>query len=71
MRETKLARGEARRVVRTDDAGTTVLDGEGAVVAQHGNDRHDWLLDTHAAEGWSILADGNRAPAAAGNAPDR
>lgn len=66
MRQTRIERdgGEAR-VLRTDDIGTTLLDGAGSVLAEHGNDRHEMLLAEHQAEGWRVVADEHCAPAGA------
>lgn len=62
MRETKLERSGDRRVMRTDDAGTVLLDDAGKVAAQHGTDMHDTLLAELQDEGWEVAADGDRAP---------
>lgn len=70
MRRTLLDRdGGARRVLSTDDIGTTLLDAAGQVVAEHGNDRHEMLLAEHLAEGWRVAEDGYRAPDASGGPP--
>jgi hypothetical protein len=69
MRETLLTRDGDRRVLRTDDRGTTLLDAAGAVAAEHGNDLHEALLERHRAEGWRVEADGHRPPSAAGGLP--
>ena len=67
MRRTLLDHdGGARRVLSTDDIGTTVVDAAGQVVAEHGNDRHEMLLAEHLAEGWRVAEDGYRAPAGHG-----
>lgn len=71
MHKTGLAKDAARREIRTDDIGTSVLDGAGQVVAEHGNDRHDLLLEEHLAAGWRVVEDGHVAPAVArAPAPD-
>ena len=62
MRETRLERAGDRRVMRTDDAGTTVLDHAGKVAAEHGTDMHETLLAEFQADGWQVAADGDRAP---------
>ncbi|TCZ65397.1 hypothetical protein [Roseicella aquatilis] len=62
MRETILERAGSRRVMRTDDAGTVVLDAAGMVAAEHGTDMHEALLAEMAGEGWQVSADGDRAP---------
>jgi hypothetical protein len=62
MRSTDLEKDAARRVIRTDDRGTLVLDTAGQVVAEHGTDRHALLLEEHRAEGWQVLRDGHVAP---------
>ncbi len=61
--------GGERRVLRTDDRGTSVLDGAGAVVAEHGNDRHETLIEDLSAEGWRVEADGHRPPPGAAGLP--
>lgn len=62
MRETILERAGDRRVMRTGDAGTVVLDAAGKVAAEHGTDRHEALLAELRDEGWEVRADGNRVP---------
>ena len=62
MRETILEKAGDRRVMRTDDAGTVVLDGAGKVAAQHGTDMHETLLEAMRGEGWQVTADGDRVP---------
>lgn len=62
MRETKLERAGDHRVMRTDDAGTVVLDEAGQVASEHGTDMHETLLAEFRAEGWQVAADGDRAP---------
>ena len=62
MRETRLEKAGDRRVMRTDDAGTVVLDAAGKVVAEHGSDMHATLLEAQQGEGWQVTADGDRAP---------
>lgn len=70
MRETRLERGGARRVLRTDDAGTAVLDGaSGTVAEEHGTDRHDELLERHERDGWRVAAEGDVAPPGATGRP--
>ncbi|MBX9700395.1 MAG: hypothetical protein K2X74_13230 [Acetobacteraceae bacterium] len=69
MRETSLERDGARRRIRTDDRGTSVLDAGGMVQAEHGTDRHDMLLEQHLAEGWRALEDGHAPPAGAADLP--
>lgn len=67
MRRTRLTGPEGRaREMRTDDAGTTVLDEAGRVVAEHGNDRHEALLAEHCDGGWRVTEDGHVAPEGAG-----
>lgn len=62
MRETRLERAEARRVMRTDDAGTVVLDEAGRAAAMHSTDMHEALLAEMREEGWAVTADGHRVP---------
>ena len=62
MRETRLERAGECRVMRTDDAGTMLLDGEGKVAGEHGTDRHEMLLAELRADGWQVTADGDRVP---------
>lgn len=69
MRETRLEKGGERRVLRTDDAGTKLLDAAGRVAAEHGNDRHEMLLAELRAEGWAVVADGHVAPEGATGRP--
>ena len=69
MRETRLEKGGDRRVLRTDDVGTTVFDAVGAVAAEHGNDRHEMLLEEHRAAGWTVAEDGYVPPAGATGRP--
>lgn len=71
MRETLLARdgsGGTMKVV-TDDHGTDVLGADGKVVANHGTDRHDEMVEKYQEEGWSVAGDGAVAPAGTANAP--
>ena len=69
MRETRLEKAGDRRVMRTDDAGTVVLDDAGKVAAEHGTDMHATLLAEHQAEGWQVTADADRPPGATGAPP--
>src|SRR4051812_36098175 len=62
MRETTFEKAGDRRVMRTDDAGTVVLDGSGKVAAEHGTDMHETLLAELQSEGWQVTADGDRVP---------
>ncbi|MCB4824360.1 hypothetical protein [Roseicella aerolata] len=62
MRETILEKAGDRRVMRTDDAGTMVLDEAGMVAARHGTDMHETLLASLREEGWQVTADGDRVP---------
>lgn len=62
MRETRLDRNGTQRLLRTDDYGTNLLDADGAVLAEHGNDRHEMMLETLAAEGWQVTADHHLPP---------
>src|SRR3954470_681676 len=64
MRETMFEKAGDRRVMRTDDAGTMVLDASGQVAAEHGTDMHEALLAELRSEGWRVTADGDRAPPA-------
>ncbi|WP_165839059.1 hypothetical protein [Roseicella frigidaeris] len=49
-------------MLRTDDAGTLLLDGEGRVAGEHGTDRHAMLLAELGDAGWQVTADGHRVP---------
>jgi hypothetical protein len=69
MRETWLNKGGDRRVLRTDDQGTTLLDGEGFVVQEHGTMRHDMLLEQQRQDGWTVASDDHVAPPAATGRP--
>lgn len=62
MRETRFEKAGDRRVMRTDDAGTVVLDEAGRVAAEHGTDMHEVLLAEMQDDGWEVTADGDRAP---------
>lgn len=62
MRETILEKAGDRRVMRTDDAGTVLLDATDHVAAEHGTDMHDAMLEDLQGEGWAVTADGDRAP---------
>ncbi|MDO9709540.1 hypothetical protein [Paracraurococcus lichenis] len=62
MRETILEKAGDRRVMRTDDAGTVLLDATDHVAAEHGTDMHDVLLAELQDEGWEVAADRDRAP---------
>ena len=70
MRETLLekAGGETLKVV-TDDRGTDVLGAGDKVVAAHGTDRHDEMVEKYEREGWGVARDGAVAPAAVAGAP--
>ncbi len=68
MRETTLEKAGDRRVMRTDDGGTVVLDNTGHVAAEHGTDMHETLLAEFQDDGWEVAADGDRPPP---NAPAR
>jgi hypothetical protein len=69
MRETQLVKADDRRVVRTDDVGTVVLDAKGQVAAEHGTDMHETLLAAHQDDGWEVTADGHRPPPGATGEP--
>lgn len=62
MRETRLEKAGERRLMRTDDAGTVVLDGTGHVASEHGTDMHEALLAEMQDDGWEVRADGDRPP---------
>ena len=62
MRETRLEKAGIRRLMRTDDAGTVVLDDAGKVAAEHGTDMHETLLAEFMDDGWRVAADVDRAP---------
>lgn len=62
MRETRLEKAGIRRLMRTDDAGTVVLDEAGKVAAEHGTDMHETLLAEFMGDGWRVAADADRAP---------
>src|SRR3954452_1639207 len=61
-RETTFEKAGDRRVMRTDDAGTVVLDASGKVAAEHGTDMHEALLAELQSEGWRVATDGDRVP---------
>ncbi len=62
MRETKLELDGTRRLLRTDDNGTSLLDADGRVLAEHGNDRHEMMLEALESEGWQATADAHLPP---------
>jgi hypothetical protein len=62
MRETRLEKAGERRLMRTDDGGTVVLDANGHVAAEHGTDMHETLLAEFQDDGWEVAADGDRPP---------
>jgi hypothetical protein len=69
MRETWLHAADGRRaVLRTGDTGTVLQDDEGMVLASHGTDRHEEMLERLRGEGWGIGQDADRRPAEAGPA---
>ena len=68
-RSVMISKGGERITVETDDAGTTVLDAGGMVVAQHGSDRHEEVLALRQAEGWGVAEDAAVRPAEAADTP--
>lgn len=64
-----MTKADDRRVMRTDDAGTVVLDAKGQVAAEHGTDMHETLLAAHQDDGWEVTADGHRPPPGASGEP--
>lgn len=64
-----MTKADDRRVMRTDDAGTVVLDAKGQVAAEHGTDMHETLLAAHRDDGWEVTADGHRPPPGVGDEP--
>lgn len=70
MRETVLQKtGSGTMRIVTDDRGTDVLGPGDRVVASHGSDRHDEMVEEYGGEGWSVASDGAVAPAAVAGAP--
>ncbi|WP_149536903.1 hypothetical protein [Siccirubricoccus phaeus] len=57
MRQTILAQGPDRRVIETDDYGTSLLAPDGALVERHGTDHHAEALARLRAEGWQVTSD--------------
>jgi hypothetical protein len=76
MRETILkgGRDEGSHTVRTDDAGTLVLDNEGRAIETYGTDRHDEMVERHLVAGWRLAGEATLRPRSAGDgapgAPD-